>query len=206
MSGDGASVDAPDPEPDDVDDLIDPRRLIMLTLGVVIVLFGVIALIAWHFQEPLVLISRSFVSRLGGWGIALGFFLPDAFTVPLPNDTFGLFGLAGGMNFWEVTAWATAGSVAGGCVGWGVGRQLRQTRVIGHFMDGRGRKLEALIRRNGVWVVAVAAITPLPYSLAAWAAGAVRMPFVPFALTSLSRVIRVVISLYAIHLGLLTAT
>jgi membrane protein YqaA with SNARE-associated domain len=57
-----------------------------------------------------------------------------------------------------------------------------------------------------VWVVAIAAITPLPYSLSAWAAGAVHMRFATFFAVSLSRVLRVAGALYLIQLGLLTVS
>lgn len=162
----------------------------------------ILAALGLWFRQPLFDLSRQFVQRFGGPGIALGFFVPDAFSFPFPNDAFGMFGLVGGLGFWQITAWATLGSIAGGSVGWLLGRALRSTAWFERFMSGQGRELEQLVLRNGILVVVVAAITPLPYSLSAWAAGAVRMPFVRFVLASTTRVIRVVGSLYLIRLGL----
>jgi uncharacterized membrane protein YdjX (TVP38/TMEM64 family) len=53
--------------------------------------------------------------------------------------------------------------------------------------------------------VAVAAITPLPYSIFCWAAGAGKLPFRRFLLVSLLRIVRVAGYLYLIQLGLLGA-
>lgn len=190
----------------DVDDanLLAPRRVLALTVLFIVGVVAIAAVLGAFFREPLQQLSSGFVDLLGGPGIAIGYLIPDAFTVPVPNDAFGWFGIEGGMGFWTVVMWGTLGSVAGGCVGYLIGGRLRQTRWVARFMSGRGRALERLIRRHGLWVVFVAAITPLPYSLSAWAAGAVHMRFSAFFAVSLARVIRVASALYLIELGLLT--
>lgn len=184
--------------------MLEPRRLLISSAAFIVLLFCAVGALGYWFRDPLESLSRGFVDVMGGPGVALGYFVPDAFTIPFPNDTFGLFGLAGGLAFWEVVAWGTVGSVLGGGVGWFIGRALRRTRWVGTFMGTKGLRLEQMLLRNGAWVVIVAAITPLPYSLAAWAAGGVGMPLPYFLLVSLSRVLRVAGSLYLIQLGLLT--
>jgi membrane protein YqaA with SNARE-associated domain len=101
--------------------------------------------------------------------------------------------------------WGTIGSITGGSVGYLIGDKLRKVPRIARFMARRGRRLEALVRRYGVVVVAVAALTPIPYSLSAWAAGAVKMPFRLFLAASLLRLPRVAGGLYLVLLGLLSA-
>ncbi len=185
--------------------MLAPRRILAATVLFVVGLVAVAAAVGAFFRDPLQELSGAFVDLLGGPGIAIGYLIPDAFTVPIPNDAFGWFGIEGGMPFWEVVGWGTSGSIAGGSVGYLIGKRLRTTRWVSRFMTGRGRALERLIRRYGVWVVAVAAMTPLPYSLSAWAAGAVDMRFATFFAVSLTRVLRVAGALYLIQLGLLTA-
>jgi membrane protein YqaA with SNARE-associated domain len=165
---------------------------------------GVAALGTW-FHRPLLAIADSFVGSLGGPGVALGYFIPDAFTIPLPNDVSSLLGLAGGMTFFEVCAWATLGSLLGGAVGYWVGRLLRTTRWLGRVFERRGGLAQQLLERYGLTAVAVAAITPLPYSIFCWAAGAGKLPFRRFLLVSLLRIVRVAGYLYLIQLGLLGA-
>lgn len=206
MADEHDEASAPPAEDADDQDMIAPRRILGLTLVFIISLVGVAAALGAFFRDPLQQLSQGFVELLGGPGIALGYLIPDAFTVPIPNDAFGWFGLEGGVPFWEVVFWGTLGSVAGGCVGYLIGGRLRNTRWVSRFMSGRGRSLERLIQRYGIWVVAVAAITPLPYSLSAWAAGAVHMRFSTFFLVSLTRVLRVAGALYLIRLGLLTVS
>ena len=122
------------PQPDDEDDAndddaLDPKRLIGLTLIAVAGLVVVAALVGSFFREPLQELSRSFVDQLGGPGIAVGYFTPDALTVPIPNDTFGWFGIEGGMSFAEVVMWGTLGSIVGGSVGYLIGIGLRKDTV-----------------------------------------------------------------------------
>lgn len=185
--------------------MIAPRRILGATVLFIVGLVAVAAAVGAFFRDPLQELSGAFVDLLGGPGIAIGYLIPDAFTVPIPNDAFGWFGIEGGMPFWEVVGWGTLGSITGGSVGYLIGKRLRTTRWVSRFMTGRGRALERLIRRYGVWVVAIAAMTPLPYSLSAWAAGAVHMRFATFFAVSLTRVLRVAGALYLIQLGLLTA-
>jgi membrane protein YqaA with SNARE-associated domain len=183
-----------------------PWRLILSTLLVIVGLVGAVALVGYYFREPLLRISRSFVDTLGGLGVTLGFFLPDAFTIPLPNDVVSVLGLAGGMSFFEVTCWASAGSLAGGTVGYWIGRYLRTTRFVQRVLSRGGGIAQQILSRYGVTAVAIAAITPLPYSIFCWAAGAGKLPFQTFlAVSAPLRVIRVAGYLYLIQLGLLSS-
>ena len=55
-------------------------------------------------------------------------------------------------------------------------------------------------------MVGIAAITPLPYSVSAWAAGSTGMPYPSFFAVSLLRIIRIVGALWLIDLGLMSVT
>jgi membrane protein YqaA with SNARE-associated domain len=179
------------------------RRLLAATIGGLVGLTLVVAALGAWLRGPLTAAGRAFVEHLGGPGIAIGFLLPDAFTIPLPNDTFLALAVAGEFPFWATVAWATAGSLAGGSLGWWLGRTLRRTaRVQRLFAAGRGAVADAALRRHGVWIVALAAVTPLPYSVCAWAAGSTQMPYRVFATVSLLRVFRVAGALWLVQLGL----
>jgi membrane protein YqaA with SNARE-associated domain len=192
------------PAPGEAASLPSIRRLALSAgLALLALMLVAAALGAW-LRAPLVAGSRAFVDFAGGPGVALGFFVPDAFTLPIPSDAFSAVGIAGGLPFWVVVAWGTAGSIMGGCVGWFIGRRLRRTRRLHRFASGRGAQLERLFARHGAWLIAFAAVSPLPYSLSAWVAGASRMPLAVFTAVSLLRVVRVTAPLYLIELGLLT--
>lgn len=185
--------------------MLAPGRLIASTLIVLAVLVAMVAAAGYYYREPLLRVSQMFVDSLGGVGIALGFFLPDAFTIPLPNDVVTVLGLAGGMSFAAVCCWATAGSIVGGATGYWVGRLLRRTRVVRRVLDRGDSYAQRVLTKYGATALAVAAITPLPYSIFCWASGAGRIPFKTFLAISVPlRIVRVSGYLYLIQLGLLS--
>jgi len=197
---DGMEADSTAPPPPS--SLMAPRRLIFTTMVGIVALMAVVGLVGFFFRGPLLRVSRMFVDSLGGMGVAVGFFIPDAFTVPLPNDVATVLGLAGGMGFVEVVLWAFAGSLAGGMTGYWIGRYLRTTRFVTRVFEKSGGQIQATLSRHGAMAVAVAAITPLPYSIFCWAAGAGRISFRDFVLVSQLRIVRVALYLYLIQLGL----
>jgi uncharacterized membrane protein YdjX (TVP38/TMEM64 family) len=72
------------------------------------------------------------------------------------------------------------------------------------MMARRGREVKLLVERYGVRALLFAALTPLPYSIACWAAGACEVRFRTFFLVSLSRIPRVIFYLWLIEQGFIT--
>lgn len=171
------------------------RQMVWTIIGLIVVIGGALVI----FKEPLERLSKVFVDHLGGFGVALGHFLPDAFAAPLPNDAFSFFGLAGGMSFWEVVAWSSLGTLVGGAVGFWVGRKLQHTRWFKLLMRRRGRQVNALFRRYGVMALVIAALTPIPYWLGCWISGAGGMRFRLFLALSTLRVPKVIFYLWLIQ-------
>ena len=152
-------------------------------------------------SDPLVALAERFIAVLGPPGIALGFFLPDAFTLPIPNDAFSFFGLIGGVPFWTCCMWACIGTLSGGTTGFFLGRKLSNTNAFRRMMARRGREVKLLVERHGVIALLCAAITPIPYSIACWSAGACEIKFSTFFLVSLSRIPRVAFYLWLMEQG-----
>lgn len=176
-----------------------------VSLGVFATLLLGAAWLLWSNRPLVNEWAREFVRITGGPGVAMGFFLPDAFAAPIPNDIFTVFGRMGGMPFWNVVAWGTLGSLSGGCTGWLIGRYaIGRSRWLQGWMQQKGGDTLERIRRRGAWFLAFAAITPLPYSLACWGAGLVRMPFTLFLGVSLLRAVRVALYLWLIEQGVVS--
>ena len=185
---------------------VEPLDLRRVGLSLLASLFGLMALIygaGLVFREQLIALSEWFVERLGGPGIFLGYLVPDTTTLPVPADAFTLFGVLGGMPFWEVVAWGSAGSLSGGCIGWVFGRWVvaRSPRLQA-TLDSWGPGIMARVQRGGTAFLALAAVTPIPYSLTCYASGAVGMPFGRFFAVSLLRILRVGGYLWLFHQGL----
>ena len=98
--------------------------------------------------------------------------------------------------------WGSLGSLAGGSTGWFIGRYLAQRiRWVREFMAERGQEAVKVLHRGGALFLGVAALTPLPYSIVCWAAGATRMPFLVFFAVSMLRPVRVTFYLWLIERG-----
>ena len=185
--------------------VLDVRALLVRTVAVLVTLGIGAAAVGWAFREPLQSLSKGFVTQYGGWGVALGFFVPDATSLPIPSDLFVLFALAGGMPVTHIIAFATLGSIAGGCTAFAATRLLRDLPALTRILEADGPELKPLVDRYGAWALAVGALTPLPYSLTAYACGLLGMPFRTFLAVSCLRVVRVGLYLGLVRLGLIGA-
>lgn len=194
-------MQSPEPKPDgriDVAPLL--RRTALGVLAVVVLLGGA----GWWFREPLAAVSRGFVGTLGGPGIALGFFLPDATALPLPHDLFLALGVLGGLPTVEIVAWASAGSILGGCTAFGASQLVRRIPWVQERLDARAAEARAMVERYGVTALALGALTPLPYSLMAWSCALLGMRFPTFLAISLLRIVRVALYLAAVQAGVVS--
>lgn len=175
------------------------QRLALQTLLSAALLYSGVLLAAYLFRAELLDISRAFVGAWGLWGVMAGFYIPDALTLPLPNDAFSTFGLLGGLSYGEVVAAGSAGSILGGTTGYFLGKfAFGRSPRLRHMLEARG--LER-VRTDGAWALALGALTPLPYSVFCWSAGAVQMRLSVFLAVSTLRVFRVAGYLWLIQLG-----
>ena len=55
------------------------------------------------------------------------------------------------------------------------------------------------MRSYGVWAIVLAALTPLPWSVTSWTAGALHMPWRHYLLGSLARAPRIILYYVFIH-------
>jgi membrane protein YqaA with SNARE-associated domain len=187
---------------------LDLRRVLIGAMLGIVGFTLLAALLGWLFYDPALELGRWFVATFGGPGVAVGFYFPDAFTVPIPNDAFTAFGLFGGMPFWEVVFWGSLGSMAGGSTGWAIGRYLlTRSKKLQQFIERRGgEQMRAQLVRGGRYFLAIAAVTPIPYSVTCWAAGATKMPYWQFITISLLRIPRVAGVLFLVQQGFMGVT
>jgi membrane protein YqaA with SNARE-associated domain len=108
---------------------------------------------------------------------------------PIPPDVLLIAIVAANASRWLTAALlTTAGSVAGAVLGYYIGAALMATlgQPIVDFYHAQSAwdQVEAFYDTWGVWFLAGAAFTPIPFKVATIAAGATGMPLLPFIIVS----------------------
>jgi membrane protein YqaA with SNARE-associated domain len=117
--------------------------------------------------------------------------LAESSFFPVPPDVLLIAIVAAAPARWLVAAGlCTLGSVAGAllgyAIGWGFMATLGQSIVdFYHAQRHWDRVVEVYTGPWGLWFMAGAAFTPIPYKVATIAAGATHMALVPFVLVSI---------------------
>ena len=186
---------APDAHSDDAPPLDQLLRRLAVSL---VVLIAVVVVLGVTVREPLSRVSEAFVDQFGITGVLVGCMIVDA--IPgLTHEPLLLFGWEGGLGYWSIFAAAGTGSMLAGFVGFGIGRLLGRAGWV-HRMLHRYRVI-AFLHRYGTTAIAVAALTPFPFAIATWGAGAAGIGLRPVLLGALFRYPKVLFYLSLIAVG-----
>lgn len=177
------------------------RRLALRTLLGMLVLFSVMALGAWKLKEPLTQAGSWFFDAYGLLGVFFGTVLCDSVGIPVPVDTYLAAGVTAGTPTLPLLATASAASLVGGALAYLIGQHLHRMPLLQRMLERYRSQGESLFNRWGVTAVAIAAWTPVPFSIICWMAGTFKMPLRPFLLATLHRIPRIVLYYYMIELG-----
>ena len=194
-SGPKAVVPAPSSDGTDL------RRVGLFTAMTVAGAFAAVAVMAFVLRTPLTHLALYVAHSLGLPGIFGGVLFADATNFPLPPDLFLFTAVAGTLSPLAVLAVVSGASILAGSVAWSLGPLLGRIPGIGRRVERYRQQGEAFFARYGVWAVAIAALTPLPYSAFAWLAGAYRMPWKRFLLATLFRIPRFLFYLLLFRIG-----
>lgn len=163
----------PPPEPDPAAEDAPSLGSLLLRLGIaLLVVFVVMGILGVTLAEPIEGVAAYFIAHFGVVGLFLFVFVMDA--IPFTTHEPVLFlAYAGGTGYWTVFAVAGTASVCAGPLGWTCGRVLSRSRwLTGVFERYR---VGPFLRRYGIAAIAIAALTPFPFAVMTWAAGAARM-------------------------------
>lgn len=126
--------------------------------------------------------SRGAMAAFGGASVLESALLPipiDLFMIPLL--------MANRSHFWRVVMVGTLGSVVGAIIGYAIGFIFFETIgtwiISASGLENDAVAFQGLADQYGVWVVAVAGITPLPFKVAAILSGVASMNFWAFVAT-----------------------
>ncbi|MEO1192606.1 MAG: YqaA family protein [Pseudomonadota bacterium] len=124
------------------------------------------------------------------WAVG-GVSFAESALLPLPVDAILVpVMLADRRQVWRAAMVATLASVAGGCAGYLIGYLLYETLVTWlihlYSWEEAFQRIQDRFHEEGVWIVLIGAITPLPFKLIAIASGVQSLPFVEFLLAALA--------------------
>ena len=149
-------------------------------------------------REPLEAFANWVVAELGLVGVFAGVFITDAFTFPVPPDTYLFIAVASDAPVAPILAVCCLASVLAGLVAYKIGPYVSSLPFLRPRLERFRPRGEQLFVRYGVWTVALAALTPVPFSITCWLAGTYRMPFQKFFLATFARVPRL-LGYYALY-------
>jgi membrane protein YqaA with SNARE-associated domain len=124
----------------------------------------------------------------GSWALFILAFSESSF-FPIPPDVL-LIALAVGKpeNALKYAAICTVGSVCGGMLGYVIGWQFMASvgeKIVAFYgLTEKVAYIEALYNQYDAWAVGIAGFTPIPYKVFTITAGAFKINFIVFALTS----------------------
>ena len=133
---------------------------------------------------------ESFANRPGATWSLFGFAFAESSFFPIPPDVLliALAVLLPGRSL-RYALFCSMGSVLGGMFGYLIGYGLYESigrHIIDFYRAGEYWEQVRIAYQGeiGVWFLAVASFTPIPYKVATIAAGAAEMPFLPFVIVS----------------------
>ncbi len=141
------------------------------------------------FSRMYDMVMRWAVHRHAPWYLAANSFAESVFW-PIPPDVMlAPMSLSAPARAWRLALLTTLCSVAGAIVGYWLGYLMFDPWVLPmikqlHY-EAHLATTQAWFARYGIWVVLIAAFTPIPYKVFTVTAGLLQMAFLPFVLISL---------------------
>lgn len=133
-----------------------------------------------HFLEQ----SKLFFEQLGPLGLFLLAFIESSFFL-IPPDTL-LIGLVlvTPASALFLALICTLGSTMGGIFGYYIGVLGGQPLLSKFVKEEKLIKVNSLYSKYGVWAVAIAGFSPIPYKVFTISSGAFKLRFIPFVVAS----------------------
>ena len=88
-----------------------------------------------------------------------------------------LLAIKGQLAAWKVVACVSSASIAGGLLGYLIGRSIGMPDALDRWLQGNHPVLFDLMKRHGGVGVVLAGTLPIPLALGTWTAGAMRVRF-----------------------------
>lgn len=165
------------------------------------VAFGVIAFAGRTFRPELEAIGRSFVEHFGLYGMGLGTFVADAFTVPVPPWFYYVMSVTSGSPALPTLVVTSVASILAAILAYNMAAQIAGLRLFrARFEDVRAR-MAPFLARHGTWAMVLLGLLPLPFSITCYVCGSYRIGPRLFGLYVALRVPRLLAFYALVRLG-----
>lgn len=175
------------------------KPVILQAVGFTLFVLLAVFLSGVFLREPLESFAHWVVAELGLVGVFLGVIATDAFTLPIPPDTYLFVAVASKSSVAPILAVVCVGSILAGNLAYKLGPYIQRLPFVSHRIEKFRPRGEQLFVKYGVWTVVIAALTPIPFSVTCWFAGMYRMPYLPFLAATFARIPRL-LGYYALFL------
>lgn len=138
-------------------------------------LLGVVAAVSRLLGPSLEPLAVRFVARYGYPGMALGALVSDLTTFPVPPQFYMVTAVSAGAPWPPTLFFIALGSVLGGAGAYRLGSRLAAVPWVRPRVEGSRPWVDRLVARYGAWGMAVAAMSPIPFSVLCYLTGAYRL-------------------------------
>jgi len=179
------------------DGSINWRKLLFRTMLAILIIFVIFILYDLIIGSSVRTndIATNIYNKMGYFGVALFVYLCDTFIVPLTPDI--MFPLVSkNWNIIEITLFMGGASFLGGLSAYWLGHLLSKIKTVDKFANKLMGTHKEFIHHRGAWGVAIAGLTPIPYSTICWTAGIVKLEFRDVVLACLVRFLRMILYYY----------
>ncbi|MDC7244243.1 MAG: YqaA family protein [Pleomorphochaeta sp.] len=145
-------------------------------------------------------LAQDLYNKLGHFGVSLFVYLCDTFIVPLtPDIMFPL--VSSNWNILEITLFMGSASFLGGISAYWLGHLLSKIKIVDKYANKIMGSHKVFIHNKGAWGVALAGLTPIPYSTICWTAGILKVEFKKVIFACLVRFPRMILYYYLFIAG-----
>lgn len=154
---------------------LEPRAIALRFVAGAALLLTIVFVVSQQLGPRLEPYAASFVARYGYLGMAVGAFVSDLTTFPIPPQFYMVTAVSAGAPWPRAFAAIAAGSIVGGLLGSRLGVRLAGLPFIHARVESTRPWVDRLMKRYGHWGLVVASLSPIPFSLLCYLTGIYRL-------------------------------
>tara|TARA_Y100000310_G_C20661182_1_gene804876 strand:- start:163 stop:723 length:561 start_codon:yes stop_codon:yes gene_type:complete len=166
------------------------RNIIVFAIVLIILITAFFAI--WFNSDYLKSLIQEYIQRFGYLGIFVFSFLADLLEQPIGPGTFAALGVIFNLNIFLIIVFSVIGSWIGSLASYYIGRRYFYYRLREVSKGRIEQKHYKLFEKYGGPVLALAAISPLPWVTFCWLAGGAKLKVEKFIFWGLiPRILRI---------------